>query len=142
MKKSAQVGSAHWVLSPDIPEIPTYWVRDEMWTTEVARPWRNPGDMSVLEGRALLGAVERFCHSSHGAESRSLLLVDDLGSCLRFAWMRSSKSVFLFFVGYTVNSTVPMKEPAASVSRSHHFSHTLIFTYLSTTHKPLCCRRR
>ena len=42
-----------------------------------------------------LKAVERFCDPSHGAESRSLFLVDILGQCLSFAWKRSSNFVVL-----------------------------------------------
>ena len=71
------------------PEVPAYCLEEPEWAVRAAGRWSVVDDISILEGRALLGSVQQAVMSG-ARDRRVMFLVDKSGVSLAFARSRVS----------------------------------------------------
>ncbi len=75
---------AGWGLSKDFQEVPSQFLRRDMWTPRLWGRWKHSSGILELEARALVMSLRRIALSVFGHDIRQLLLTDNMSVCLSF----------------------------------------------------------
>ena len=89
------------MFDPEFPEVPSDFLRSDLWTDCGSGAWGQAENIFVLESRALANCVRDLALSGTTYHKRFLFLGDNLGVTLAFARSRSKNFVVLVLIRKT-----------------------------------------
>ena len=80
---------ADWTVDTSCPEVHCDWMREELWDTVYSDRWHYPDPIHIKEARSAVWVLRRAASAPSAGAERRLILGDNMGVVLAFAWRRA-----------------------------------------------------